>query len=102
MLLDVWVFGQVRSLSLAVSLAYFGIRRTEMIHSTYVYLTSRVLCKIVHDVISHVLNGPIATQWNSTYRIYPQMVKQRHGDCMAYVFEYLLGERRAIGIGIYF
>ena len=102
MLLHIWLFGKVRSLGLAVSLSYFCVSRTEMVHSTYIDLSSRVFCKIVHDVISHILNCTVTTKWNSTNGVDPYVVKQSHCACVTDVLEDFLCKWRTISVGIHF
>ena len=77
-------------LCLRVDLANFCIRGAEVVDATYVDLPGRVLGKVVHDIISDVLDGPVTAQGDSTYWIDTNVVEQSDAAGMTYVLKDLL------------
>jgi len=102
MLLARRLFCKKWSLCLRVDLADFCIRGAEVVDATYVDLPGRVLGKVVHDIISDVLDGPVTAQRDSTHRIDTNVVEQSNTDCMTYVLKDLLCKWWAVCVRIDF
>jgi len=102
MLLAIRLFCKEWGLCLRVDLTNLCIRGAEVVDATYVDLAGRVLGKVVHDIISDVLDGPITAQRDSTNRIDTNVVKQSDADGMTYVLKDLLRKWRAVCVRIDF
>ena len=73
-----------------------------MIHSTNVYLTRGVLRKVVHDVISHVLNASEATERYTAHRVGSDLVQKSNSHSVANIFKDFLRKWRTARVGINF
>lgn len=73
-----------------------------MIHSTNVYLPRGVLRKVVHDVVSHVLNASEATERYTAHRVGSDLVQKSNSHSVANIFKDFLRKWRTARVGINF
>jgi len=73
-----------------------------VIHSTNVHLTRGVLRKVVHDVVSHVLNASEATERYTAHRVGSNLVQKSNSHSVANIFKDFLRKWRAARVGINF
>ena len=69
-----------------------------MVDTAHVDLSSRVLGQVVHDVVTHILDGSVAAERDATDRIHSDVIEQGYGHCVSDVFEDFLREGRTICI----
>ena len=89
-----------RSFTLLVLLANLGICGAKMVDTAHIDLPRRVLCQVVHDVITNIVNCSVTTQRDSTYRVHADVIKKGNHDRLADIFEDLLGERWTVRVGV--
>lgn len=95
-----WFFLQEGRLGLLVVLAYFRVRRAEMVDAAHVHLSCRVLGQVIHNVVAHILDGSVTTERDATDWIDSDVVEKGHGHSTAHVLEDFLAEGRAVRVGV--
>ena len=78
------------------------VRLAEVVDTADVYLAGWVFGQVIHDIVSDIFYCSVATQWQSTYWVWSNMVKKCHCNCISNIFKYLLRKWRAVGVRIYF
>lgn len=83
-----------------IVLADLRVARAEVIDAAYVDLASRIFGEVVHDVISHVLNSPVAAERDAADWVCTNMIKESDGNGVTNIFEDLLSERWTVRVRV--